>query len=60
MVYEFRHYPEGVTCRVFPNDDAAIAHGPRAAQGGAIEIWRGKKLVATVDERPSLEQELAA
>ena len=60
LFYEFKHSIEGSTLRVCPDDDAAIAYALRTARGGALEVWRGTKLVATVDERAPLERELAA
>ena len=60
MLYTFIHNIEGTASGVFADDDAAIAYALRVAQGGAVEVWRGGKLVATVDERASVEEQLAA
>jgi hypothetical protein len=38
----------------FEDDDAAIAYALPLARGNLIEVWRGGRLIATVDERPCL------
>lgn len=60
MLYDIVHDIEGTSYGVFADDDAAIAYALGAAQGGAVEVWRGGKLVATVDERSPSEERLAA
>lgn len=45
--------PETQQCR-FQDDDAAVAYILPLARGFLLELWRGPRLVATVDERPCL------
>jgi hypothetical protein len=40
----------------FTDDDAAIAYVLHTARGTALELWRGTRLIATVDERPCIAQ----
>ena len=40
----------------FIDDDAAIAYCLPTARGKALELWRGARIVATVDERPCLSR----
>jgi hypothetical protein len=60
VLYELLHNTEGAASIQFSDDDAAIAYALRAAQGGAVEVWRGLKLIATIDERAPCEEQLAA
>jgi hypothetical protein len=43
----------------FQDDDAAISYVLPIAKGGRVEIWRGEKLIAAVDERRCLQQSAA-
>jgi hypothetical protein len=52
--YTFRRENDDIVSREFVDDDAAIAHAVRAAQGGLIEVWRSCRLLASVDERPDV------
>jgi hypothetical protein len=52
--YTFRRENDDIVSREFDDDDAAIAHAVRAAQGGLIEVWRSCRLLASVDERPDV------
>lgn len=36
----------------FQDDEAAIWHALASARGKLLELWRGDRLIATVDERP--------
>jgi hypothetical protein len=58
--YTFVHSIEGVATAVIEDDDSAIAYALRAVQGGAIEIWRAERLVATIDETAPGEDQIAA
>ncbi len=53
--YTFRRETDEILSREFLDDDAAIAYALKAARGGAIEVWRKARLLATVDERPAID-----
>jgi hypothetical protein len=60
VLYRLLHSNEGAASLQFSNDGAAIAYALRTAQGGAVEVWRGLKLIATIDERALCDEQLAA
>jgi hypothetical protein len=40
----------------FESDDEAIKFALGSAGGGKVEVWRGAKMLASVDERPWRER----
>ena len=55
LIYALRYeHSQGRESRTFgfPSDDEAIKYALASASGSKVELWRGKKMLASVDERP--------
>jgi hypothetical protein len=59
LIYALRYeHSKGRESRTFgfPSDDEAIKYALGSASGSKVEVWRGKKMIASVDERPWRER----